>query len=243
MHDPPAVTLVRVATDRPPTTILDMVSELMRSLVVAGLVSGLQPITLMGLLVMRTGPRGSRNSFAFVAGAFSVETVLVVLAATVLADRVDSDSPTGRVFLGVRLALGVALVIVALRLRRPGPAEPPEVPASLRRLQGIGPAPAFVAGILLADYVGPVLASMSIASSSVAVGDRAAAILVYTIFATGIPLALLIVSIKRRSAAERIDGAMSWTMAHRRQIGSWLALVLGLLLVVDALTGFLVIGD
>ena len=211
------------------------------ALIVAGLLSGTQPVTVMGLLLLRTGPNGARNSWAFLAGAFTVETALLIFANLVLGGTVESDSDPGRFFLIIRVVLGGVLIVTGLMLRRPAKKEAPPVPKSLQRLRNLRPVGAFIAGILLADYVGPALASLAIATADVSTGGRLAASLLYTLLATGIPATFLIISLTSNRAGDRINNGMDWVMGHRRQLASWIALVLGVLLVADGVIGLLVL--
>jgi cytochrome c biogenesis protein CcdA len=196
----------------------------------------------MGLFILRAGPNGPRNSFSFLCGAFIVETLIVVFASVFLSNTVEPDSGVDNVFLGIRLVLGVVLIVYSFRLRRQPSEEEPEVPKALQKLQNVGPKASFVAGFALADYVGPALASTAIATSDVSTGGSVVAVLIYTVLGTGIPGALLLLSIKKKSVADKVDEAMSWTMKNRREVVSWIALILGIFVAGDALTNLLVVN-
>lgn len=216
-------------------------SELVRALIVAGLMSGTQPITIMGLLVVMTGPKGPRNAWAFLAGAFAIETVLVVVAAVVLGESVESDSDPGRILLSIRVLLGVGVLVAGVLLRRPPSKEVPETPKALQRLRDLSPAKSFVAGVLLADYMGPVIASLAIASTSVSLGGRLAATGFYTALATGIPALFLVVSLRSERAYGKLTDSTSWVLRNRRRIASWVAIVLGVLLITDGVIGLILL--
>jgi hypothetical protein len=211
-------------------------------LIISGLISGTQPITIMGLLILRAGPNGPRNSFAFLGGAFTIETLILLLASVFLSDKVEPDSAVDHVFVGIRLALGIGLIITSFSLRRPPSKEEPEVPKALEKLQNIGPWASFAAGFALADYVGPALASTAIATSDVSASGRLVAVIVYTVLAAGIPGSLLLLSVKKKSIGDKIEGAMSWTMKNRREVMSWLFLILGIFLAADATINLLVVN-
>ena len=216
-------------------------SELVRALIVAGLMSGTQPITIMGLLIVMTGPKGARNAWAFLFGAFAIETLLLLVAAFVFGDSVESDSDPGRILLSIRVVLGVAVFVAGLRLRRPPKKEAPETPKALQRLRDLSPAKSFVAGVLLADYVGPVIASLALASAPVTIGGRLLGIGFYTLLATGIPATFLLLSIRSARANRKLSDSTSWVLQHRRVLASWVAIVLGLLLIGDGLIGLLLL--
>ena len=59
-------------------------SELAHTMVVCGLLSGTQPLTLMGLMVVIGGAHGRRNAWCYVAGAFSIQAVVVLVSGFVL---------------------------------------------------------------------------------------------------------------------------------------------------------------
>ena len=119
----------------------------------------------------------------------------------------------------------------------------PEVHKSLQRLRNLSLGGTFDAGVLLADDVGPVLASLSIAATDVDLAGRLASIGFYTILATDIPAALLVISLQSERAGRRLDDSISRLMDHRRQIASWITLVLGVLLVANGIIGLIVVGN
>ena len=168
---------------------------------------------------------------------------LLLFANLVFGGEVKADSAPGMSFLLIRVVLGIALLVVGLRWRKPPKHEAPEVPKALERLRNIGLVGAFISGVLLADYVGPVIASLAITTSTASLGGRLLATLVYTALATGIPAAFLIISITSDTAGQSLDGTMSWVMGHRRQLASWIALILGVLLIGDGIVGLILLGD
>jgi hypothetical protein len=216
-------------------------SDLVRTLILCGLLSGTQPITVMGLLlVMAGGVDSRRKGLAYLAGAFLVESSILLFASFVFANTVDTESSVGRSFLIIRLALGVVLVIGGLRLRKE-PKEPqPEIPKSLERLQGMGPGKAFIAGLALADYQGPVIGSMAIASSVVSTRGHLLAFALYTLLATGIPFTIYLAVLKSQKAMEKMNNITGWVMRNRRRLASWFGIILGLFLIGDAALGLII---
>lgn len=215
-------------------------SDLVRTLVLCGILSGTQPVTVMGLLLVMAGGQGSKvKGLCYLAGAFLVESSILLFSSLVLGDTVSNVSIPGRLFLIIRIVLGVVLLVVGIRMRKP-PKEPqPEIPKSLERLQGMGPGKAFVAGLALADYQGPVIGSMALASASVSMSGRFAALGLYTLLATGIPFTIYLVVLRSQKAMEKMNSATGWVMKNRRMIASWFGLVMGTLLIGDAMLGLL----
>jgi Sap, sulfolipid-1-addressing protein len=218
-------------------------SDLVRTLILCGILSGTQPVTVMGLLLVMAGGHGSkRKGLAYLAGAFLVESSILLFSALVLGDSVSNVSIPGRLFLIIRLVLGVLLLVVGIRMRKP-PKEPaPEIPKSLERLQGMGPGKAFIAGLALADYQGPVIGSLALAAAAVDRGGRLAAWGLYTLLATGIPFAIYIIVLRSQRAMDKMNSATGWVMKNRRKLVSWFGIVMGTLLVGDAMLGWIFKG-
>lgn len=208
-------------------------TELFRTLILCGLISGTQPITLMGLLLVLGGTRGRRNGIAFLAGCFLVQATLLLATAAIVGGTVPPHSPLAKTFYGLRIAVGVVLLLVGLLLRR-RPGKPvPEVPHALERLRDLRPRSAFVAGLVVADYQGPVLASFALATASVSISGELTGLLVYSLIATGIPLVLMVWTTRSAEARDRILRTTAWVMGHRRVLASWFGIVAGLLLIGD----------
>jgi hypothetical protein len=213
-------------------------SDLVHTLVLCGLLSGTQPVTLMGLLLVLGGATPRANGLAFVAGAFLIQTALLVGASALFGGTVAPSSDQGRSFVAIRIVVGLVLLGFGLLLRRP-PGKPiPEIPHALERLRGMGARQSFVAGIVVADYQGPVIASFALASSSLAFGGRLVGLGIYSLVASGIPLALMLVVTRSERARTRVTDVTTWIMRRRRVIASWFGIIGGLLLVADGLVSW-----
>jgi len=210
-------------------------SSLVRSMLVFGLVSGAEPITLISLLVVMTGACPRRNGWMFLLGIFTVETGIVLTATFLLGGSVSPSSKPGHSFLWARLIVGLALIIVGLLLRRPPGEQAAAKPDATQRLRGLTPTKSFVAGLVVADYVGPVLASVAIAATTVPLGGQLVAVACYSLVATGIPLTVMLVTTRSETALQKLTNGIVWVMDHRRVLGSWFALVAGTLVSADAI--------
>ncbi len=214
-------------------------ADLIHTLILCGLLSGTQPLTLMGLLLVLGGATPRANGLAFVSGAFLIQAGLLVGASALVGGAVLPGSDTGETLVGLRIAIGVVLFMFGLLLRRP-PGKPiPEIPHALERLQGMGPRQSFVAGILVADYQGPVIASFALASSSLSFSGRLAGLGIFALIASGIPLALMVWTTRSVKARDRVTRVTTWVMRHRRTLASWFAMIGGLLLVGDGILSLL----
>jgi len=217
------------------------VTDLVHTLVLCGILAGTQPLTLMGLLLILGGARPRENGLAFVAGGFTVQATVLLAASALFGGITTPTSDLGHWFVGVRIAIGVALLILGVLLRRP-PGKPiPEIPHALERLQGIGPRQSFVAGLVVADWQGPTIASFALAASDTTFQNRLAALGVFAVFASGIPLGLMIWTTRSDRARARITAVTTWVMRNRRVLASWFCFAAGLLLIGDGITTLLIV--
>jgi hypothetical protein len=214
--------------------------SLVRTLILCGILSGTQPVTVMGLLlVMAGGTNSKRKGLAYLSGAFLVESGILLFSSVVLGGTVSNVSIPGRLFIIIRVLLGVALIVMGIKMHKE-PKEPqPEVPKSLVRLQGMGPGKAFLAGLALADYQGPVIGSMALAASNVGMAGRLGGWAIYTLLASGIPFVVFVVVLRSQRAMDKMNHATAWVMHNRRKLASWFGLVMGTLLIGDAMLGLL----
>ena len=218
-------------------------SDLAHTMIVCGLISGTQPLTIMGLLVVLGGHHGKRNAWCYVAGAFTVQAVVLLGSGAIVGGTVDSSSSPGRSLIALRIAAGLALVALGVYLRRPPKTDPPEKPKVLERLTDLRPVTAFVAGVAIADYQGAMLAAVAIAGASVDRSDQIAAWMLYCLFATGLPALAVIFVTRSDGARDRLQRTIDWVMTNRRRLSSWICVIAGVALTADGLTTWVAAGN
>lgn len=216
--------------------------EIVHTLVVCGLVSGTQPLTLMGLFLILGSAKSHWAVWSYLAGTFVVQLIVVLAFGFVISGTVDADSQPGRGLVIVRVLVGVALVGWALWLHRPPKEEKPETPPSLERLRGLGLGGAFVAGVALADYQGSMLAAGAIATADLARPEVLKSWVIYAVLATGIPAVAIIVISRSAKARVDLERAVRWVLRNRRMLAKWICLVLGMSLITDGLATLLTTG-
>ena len=214
--------------------------DLARTIVVCGLISGTQPLTLMGLLVLLGGHHGRRNAFLYVAGGFTIQLIVVLGSGAVAGGRIEQDSAPGHALVGLRILVGLVLVGLGIWFRRPSRVPQSPRPKVLERLVNLRPFGAFAAGVAIADYQGSVLAAVALTNHDVSRTEQFLAWLLYCLFATGIPLAVVIVVGRSARAGAGLQRAIDWVMENRRSLISWICLGAGVLLVGDGLTTFVI---
>jgi len=216
--------------------------DLARTLVACGLLSGTQPLTVMGMMVLLGGENGRRNASFYILGSFLAQAVVLLLSGLVLGGTVDEASTPGRSLVGLRVVVGVVLLAAGLWFRRSGAPPSAETPPALARLTNMRPFGAMLAGVAIADYTGAMLAAAALTTASVGVGGAFAAWALYCVFATGL-LVVALIAVSRSARAENgLQGAIAWVLRNRRRLASWICIVVGVVLVADGTTALLITG-
>lgn len=214
-------------------------SDLAHTMVVCGLISGTQPLTIMGMLLVLGERNGSRNVWWYILGSFSVQLVIVLVLGLAVGGTVGPSSSPGRGLVGLRIAVGVVLVAAGFWFRRELAEPAPDRPKVLDRLADLSPLAAFVAGVAIADYQGSVLAAAALMRVEVGGGTHLLAWGLYVLLATGIPVAATIAVIRSERAKGDLERAIAWVMRNRRKLASWFCFLGGAALVADGLTTLL----
>lgn len=211
-------------------------SDLAHTMIVCGLISGTQPLTIMGMLLVLGERNGTRNVWWYIFGSFSVQFVIVLVLGLAVGGTVSPSSSPGRGLVGVRIAVGLALVVAGFWFRREPASPSPDRPKVLDRLSNLSPTAAFVAGIAIADYQGSVLAAAALMRVDAGQGTHLMAWGLYVLLATGIPAVATLAVIRSERAKGDLERAIDWVMRNRRRLGSWICLLGGLALAADGLT-------
>ncbi len=215
-------------------------SELISSMVVLGLVTGLSPFTMACLFVVADAPKPGRNGVAFLIGDTLALLVVMGVVGFVLGGKVDSNTaPRTGVLIG-QVVLGGLLILFSLRLlRKPKPDPEADLPTALQKLQNLKPWAAFIAGGATTMYPAAVVAATDLVTNQLSRGQRTTAVIVFMLFAIGIPaipVTLLGVSQKAR---DRLASWREWLLGNRTSVGGWLGALVGLSIFVKALVALL----
>jgi hypothetical protein len=209
--------------------------ELVSSMVVLGLVTGLSPFTIACLFVVVDAPRPGRNGVLFLLGdAIALITVMLVVA-LVFGGKVDTSSTPRTGVLWVQLILGLALVVVAARLeRKPKPPPDQPMPAALQKLQNLKPWAALVAGGATTMYPAAAVAASDLVTNDFSTAQRLGATLVFLGLALGLPAIPVILLAVSQGARDRLASWREWLLGNRTKVGGVLGLLVGLSIAVKA---------
>ena len=197
-------------------------------LLLIGLVIALEPFPLTAFVLILSADRGIWKGLAFILGWLAC--LVAVIAVVVLLTGGEPPKPRtapSNAILGVKLGLGVVLILIAVRQRRRmgRPRKPPAWMAGLDRL-----APWSAAG--LAAFLQPwtlvAAGAATVAQATLATAGNYLALLLFCLLATSSFLALELAVVFRPTAADaRIKALRTWLDTHRDQLIIVLSLLLG----------------
>ena len=219
--------------------------EVIGQLLPLAVVAALSPIPIIAVVLMLSTPRARVNGPMFLLGWVASLAVLGAVLLTVASglDASDSDSQSGVSTL--KLVLGVAVVVVAVRQwrKRPHGTEAAPMPKWMDAVDAFSPAKAFGAGIVLValnpkNLIITIAAAAVVSQSGLSGADQAIAYAVYAVIATvGVAVPLILFFAMGERAAAPLASLKTWMAAHNAAIMSVICLVIGAKLIGDALPG------
>ena len=220
--------------------MLDLVAELVPQAI--GVAAS--PLPLIAVLLMVLSPDGRGRSSSFAAGR-----VLGVLAAAItvaaLSELVTQASGGTRVGAALRLALGLALIVLAvtkLRSRPKGAAEA-KTPGWMQALDSMPPAKALRTGFVVTvanpkELIFAVAAGVVIGSAAVPPGTAAAAVLIYAAIATStvvVPVVAYLLGGAR--VRDVLEPVRTWLVRYYNIIIAAVLAIIGAVMISKGLAG------
>ena len=205
------------------------------------------PVPIIAVILMLVTPRARMNGPAFVLGWLGglAAVGVIVLAIASPADANDDGEPATWVSV-LKLALGLLLVVVALRewRGRPRGGEQAATPKWMGAIDAFTPPKAGGAGAVLSganpkNLLLAVAAAAAIAQTGISGGEQAVAYAVFAVIATiGVAAPVLIYFALGDRARPILDDLKAWMGRNNAVIMAVLCLVIGAKLVGDAISGF-----
>lgn len=204
------------------------------------------PVPIIAVVLLVSGPGGAPAGWSFVLGwvlgLAAVGTAVLVLAG----DRAhDSSGDPARWVSALWLVVGAALVALGARqfLGRPSGGAAPEPPGWMRALEGFGPLRAVSAGLGLSaanpkNALLVVAAASIVAEAGLPAGQQAAALVAFAVVGSLGVLAPLVIhaALGARSTA-LLDALRGWLVANNAVVMAVLLVVVGVLVIGDAVAG------
>jgi threonine/homoserine/homoserine lactone efflux protein len=197
----------------------------------------LSPLPIVGVILMLLSPKAKINGPAFVAGW--IGGLVIVLAVVLLladpADLQDTDEGMSTAAAVVHLALGILLILLALKQwqGRPKPGEIPEMPKWMQGIDKVTPLVALGLGALMSglnpkNLIFDIAAATSIAQADLSTTDQIIASLVFIVVASvSVAGPVIWYLAAGESANAKLDAMKTWLQAHNAVIMMVLLFVLG----------------
>jgi threonine/homoserine/homoserine lactone efflux protein len=206
----------------------------------------LSPAPIIAVVLMLVGRRARTNGPVFVLGwLLGLAAVgLVVLTIAGPSDASDQGQPATWVG-GLKLALGVLLLLVALKewRSRPDEGDEAEMPKWMGSIDAFTPTKSLGAGVLLSglnpkNLLLAVSAAAAVAATGISGGEQAVAYGVFAIIGTvGVAAPVVIYFALGERATAPLKRLEAWMGQHNAAIMAVLCLVIGAKLVGDGIAG------
>jgi threonine/homoserine/homoserine lactone efflux protein len=222
------------------------VAEAIGQVLTLGVGVALSPIPIIAVVLMLSTPRGRANGPAFVLGwVIGLAVVGAIVLAVAGGAGANEDAEPATWVDVVKIAVGVLLVLVAVRQWRGRPRRDAEaeLPGWMRTIDTFTPTrslaiAAGLSGINPKNLLLTVGAATAIAQTDISTGEQAIALAVFILVGTlgpGIPVAIYFVLGDR--ARRLLDDLKTRMAANNAAIMAVLCLVIGVKLIGDGISG------
>jgi threonine/homoserine/homoserine lactone efflux protein len=204
-------------------------------LVLIGVAIALDPLPLTAFLVVLPSKRGVRKGAAFVFGW--LVSLVIVVTVTILATGNNPPQPNtapSLASLAVKIALGVVLVVIAVRhIRARSKPKPPKKPPKWQEhVDSMSPWFALALAPTLQPWVLIGAGAATVVEAKVSSWESLLALILYCVLGSSSYLAMEIYAIVRPSQSQQmLAGFRAWIDAHTDQMIIAGSLIIGLWLI------------
>jgi hypothetical protein len=174
---------------------------------------------------------------------------LPAIVVLVMAVRSGSDeAPPSRVASMVRIAVGLLLMIIAIRnwIHRKKPDDPNKKPMLMRVVDAVTPFRAWLTGFLFADVTNPknmaltIAGCLAISSSGVSLASMAVLLLLFVLIASaGVAAPVVLYLLGGESSKRTVESWKHWLVLHKKGVMAVLFVVFGMGLAYRGVAGLL----
>ena len=204
------------------------------NLMIIGLAITLEPITLVAFILILAAEKGTRKGLAFILAWLAC--LAAVIAVTVLVTGGKPPQPAtapSTAALAVKVALGVVLILFAVRQRR-RMGRPRKPPTWMARLDRLSPWAAAGLGVFLQPWALVAAGAATVVQAKLSSAGDYLALVIFCLLATSSFLAMeLYAAFAPAAAGARLGQMRAWIDGHKDQ-----AIIAGSLVV-----GFWLVGD
>ena len=206
----------------------------MNDLIPLGITVAIEPLPVIGFILVLSTDRGVRNGAAFLAAWVTCIVAIIVATIALTGGKpVSTNSLPATATFVAELVVGLGLIGLAIERRLHPRPEPPPAPGWTSRLDGMGAGGAAVLGVLLQPWPLIGAAAADVLAADLSKAAAVAQLVAFTVLASSSLLAMEIWSASSPEAAHaRLEGLRHWLEGHRNRAITILAAIVGLWLVV-----------
>ena len=189
----------------------------MNDLVALGIVIAIEPLPIIGFILVLSTERGVRNGWAFIAGwlVCLLAIVSATLALTGGKPLRPKTTPSTLSFV-LDILIGLVLLGIAVYVRRLDPNRPRKDPSWTKRVDEMGSGGSATLGVLLQPWALIAAAASSISQADLSNGAQVVQIVLFTLLATSVLLAMETYTIvAKETAGPKLASLRHWLDTHR----------------------------
>jgi hypothetical protein len=202
------------------------------------LVIALEPLPVLGGVLLLTAERGRPKAIGFLLGwAFALAVIGVAIVVVGGQVSTSSGSTSSKVSAVLDIVLGVVIAGLALRTRaKAARGGERTTPGWMQRLDTMSPVAAFLLGAFLPPYLLAVAVGNDIARRDLSTTQRIVAVVLYVVIGSiGILIPILVTVVQPSRADALLANWRAWLQQHWQAVLVWLLLVIGAYLVAKGL--------
>src|SRR5215468_11045166 len=202
-------------------------------LILIGAAIALEPIPLIGYILLRGTEGGNRKGYGFILGWFLTLVLITVLTMAITGGKpLKKESTPSTANLIIKILLGCALLAVAWRQRARRGRSTRAMPAWMAKLDRVNFAGAMGAGFLLQPWLLVAAGAATATDADLSEPVTLAVLAGYCVLATSTYLAMQAYGVLSPEAARsRLDGFRQFLTDHKDQVIIVLCVVIGLWLI------------
>jgi hypothetical protein len=207
-------------------------------LLLLGVTIALEPLPIIGFILVLSTPRGPRNGLGFIGGWVACLVAIVVAAAALGGGTpLKSGSAPSTAAAAVTIALGLGLGAFAVWKHLHPRTGPPKEPGWAKKLDQIGPGGAAVIGVLLQPWALVAAGGVRVLQQGLSDAGSILAAVLFGLVATSVLAGMEVFAlIDPDRARARLGALRAWIDRHRDRAIVILSLVVGIYLVVRGAT-------
>jgi len=186
-------------------------------LLVLGVVIAIEPLPVIGFILVLSTDRGPRNGAAFLAAWLACLIAIVVATLVVTGGQPPSRATAPATATAVaNLVLGLLLGVVAWRVHRRPPDRPRKEPGWMKTVDRMGPGGAASLGVLLQPWPLVAAGATLVVEADVNTAATIVVLVLFVALATSSLAAMEIYSLRSPEAARaRLEALRTWLDLHR----------------------------